>query len=274
MGHSQDSPQQDAKLRDLVARLPDASPSPEFLSRLRRDFQSGSIQPVAPPVVPLWRRPAYLWTTTALGLAAAILLVLLANRGPEWQMVRASGSGTLFVGGTEIALENVEQELTMLRPGTTLRLQGDETASLDLFYPGLFSLQVTPGSSLSLPSSPGRWFGRRSSFHVAEGEVRVVTGPRFPGARLQVTAPGTEVHVLGTTFAVIATADSTCVCVLEGTAKMMMPQESSMMPVPPMRRRTVVMSTSETMEEPIRPMEEMKLTMLRDSAMPVLESGR
>jgi ferric-dicitrate binding protein FerR (iron transport regulator) len=263
----------DAETRALVARLPDASPAPEFLARLRQDFQRGTVQP-ALRAVPSWKRPVVRWTGAALGLAAALVLVLLANRGPGWQMVRASGAGSLFVGTTEIALSDVAEELTMLRPGTVVRMEGDETASLDLFYPGLLSLQVTPGSRLSLPAAPGRWFGRRSSFRVDEGEVRVVTGPRFSGARLEISAPGTEVHVLGTTFAVIATADSTCLCVLEGTARMMMPQESSMMPVPPMRRRTVFMDSAETMEEPIRPMEEMKLTMLRDTAMPVLERAR
>jgi hypothetical protein len=68
--------------------------------------------------------------------------------------------------------------------------------------------------------------------------------------------------------------ESTTVCVLEGSATMMMPESTSMMPVPPMRRRTVFMHSSETMEEPIRPMEEMHLTNLRNTAMPVLEGDR
>ena len=55
---------------------------------------------------------------------------------------------------------------------------------------------------------------------------------------------------------------------------MMMPESTSKMPVPAMRRRTVFMDSHETMEEPIHPMEEMRLTHLRDSAMPVLDGDR
>ncbi|MEZ4652374.1 MAG: FecR domain-containing protein [Candidatus Eisenbacteria bacterium] len=258
------------EVQRLLSRLPDVEPAPAFLNRLRLDFQQGTVRPVL-AVTPLWRRPTFHWSVAAVALAAAVLVVVFVNRGPSWQMVRASGTGTLFVQGTPIPLADVAENVRMLAPGTEVRLEGDMSASLDLFYPGLFSVQVTPGSSLTLPDAPGRWFRRHASFEVADGEVRVVTGPRFPGAHLKVMAPGTEVHVVGTTFAVIAGADSTCVCVLEGTATMMMPEDSAMMPVPAMHRRTVFMRTEETMEEPIRPMEEMKLTMLRDSAMPVLE---
>lgn len=260
-------------VRELVARLPDERPSAEFMTTLRHDFREGSVLP-ARPILPFWRRPSFLWLGATAAAAAVALLTMIANQGPSWQMVRASGAGTLFVQGMPIALADVAEELTMLRPGTDVRLEGDATAMLDLFYPGLFTVQVTPGSSLTLPEAPGRWFARHSSFRVDMGEVRVVTGPRFPGSRLRVQAPGTEVHVLGTTFAVMASPESTSVCVLEGDASMMMRESSSMMPVPAMRRRTVFMHSAETMEEPIRPMEEVRLTALRDAAMPVLEAAR
>lgn len=259
-------------VRELIARLPDEQARPEFLAALRRDFREGSVRPARS--LPFWERPRFRWFAAVSAVAACALLLLVANQGPSWQMVRASGTGTLFVQGQPIALSEVAEKLTMLRPGTDVRLEGDATAMLDLFYPGLFTMQVTPGSSLTLPEAPGRWFGREASFRVDMGEVRVVTGPRFPGAVLRVEAPGTEVHVLGTTFAVMTSQESTTVCVLEGSAMMMMPESTSMMPVPPMRRRTVFMHSSETMEEPIRPMEEMHLTNLRDTAMPLLEGDR
>lgn len=260
-------------LRELLSRMPEGQPSPEFLTALRREFREGTIRP-ARVRLPFWRRPRFRWIATAAAAAAAVWLVLIANQGPGWQMVRASGTGTLFVQGQPIALTEVAQKMTMLRPGAEVRLDGDESAMLDLFYPGLFTMQVTPGASLTLPEAPGRWFGRTSSFRVDMGEVRVVTGPRFPGSTLRIDAPGTEVHVVGTTFAVMVSHETTSVCVLEGEASMKMPASDSMMPVPAMRRRTVVMETHETMEEPIHPMEEMRLTHLRNAAMPVLEGDR
>ena len=259
-------------LRELLARMPDEQPAAEFLIALRRDFREGTVRPSR--AHPFWRRPRFRWIATVAAAAAAPWMVLILKKGPSWQMVRASGAGTLFVQGQPIALADVAQKMTMLRPGTDVRLEGDETAMLDLFYPGLFTMQVTPGASLTLPDAPGRWFARSSSFRVDMGEVRVVTGPRFPGSTLRIDAPGTEVHVLGTTFAVMVSSQSTAVCVLEGEASMMMPESTSMMPVPAMRRRTVFMDSHETMEEPIHPMEEMRLTHLRDSAMPVLDGDR
>jgi len=51
------------------------------------------------------------------------------------------------------------------------------------------------------------------------GEIRVTTGPSFPGAHLDVSTPVAAIEVSGTTFAVILEPHGTCVCVLEGTVK-------------------------------------------------------
>jgi ferric-dicitrate binding protein FerR (iron transport regulator) len=134
-----------------------------------------------------------------------------------------------------------------------------------------YALQITPGTRLTVPDGLRRWLGRRAEFAVLGGEARVVTGPGFPGARLEISTTNAQVDVIGTTFAVIADADSTCVCVLEGTAQLSMGSAPAM-PVPPMMRGTIRMPDGSTTMEPIRPMEERKLSDLRASAMPMLES--
>jgi len=80
---------------------------------------------------------------------------------------------------------------------------------------------------------------------------------------LTLRAPGARIHAVGTTFAVIASPESTCVCVLEGEVRMEGvggPAEV----VTAGTRRTLFTGRDEVVDEEIFPMERMKLEMLRD----------
>ncbi|MEZ4649627.1 MAG: FecR domain-containing protein [Candidatus Eisenbacteria bacterium] len=58
--------------------------------------------------------------------------------------------------------------------------------------------------------------GRLYTAEVRTGMATCVTGPRFPGSTLRIVAPDADVEVHGTTFAVLADDEKTCISVLEG----------------------------------------------------------
>ncbi len=90
-------------------------------------------------------------------------------------------------------------------------------------------------------------------------------------AGLEIAAPGTEIDILGTTFAVICSPCSTCVCVLDGIAQMT-GKNGLPVSVSPGRRNTFFNDVDRPpLDEPIRGDERMKLEMLRDAALPELE---
>jgi len=211
----------------------------------------------------------------AMTLAAAVALIVFvqnANRGAGPEQFQARGNGTIEIDGKTFALSELDAFRSLLEPGTAIHVEGDMSALLDFVYPGFMAVQVTPGVEMTIPEPAGRWFDRTASFGVDHGEVRVVTGPDFAGADLSILAPGTEIEVTGTTFAVICSPCSTCVCVLEGTAQMK-DEDGKVQPVRPGRRQTFFNDNDDPpFEEPIRGEERMKLEMFRDSAVPRLRS--
>ncbi len=253
-----DDAQRTAEERAVQALLrtePVPVPSAEFRERLRAEWMAAPPRPAR--VVPFRR--------AVIGLAAAAVLAtffVVANRGPAWELAGVTGEGRILVGETVVPAEDAAATLPgLLRPGTAI-LAGGET-QIDLAIPETLVLQMAPGSRLTVPGTPGRWIGRAVTGEVATGEVRFVTGPRFDGVRLTLDAPAARIHAVGTTFAVIASPESTCVCVLEGEVRM----EGAGGPaevVAAGTRRTLFTGRDEVVDEEIFPMERMKLEMLRD----------
>jgi len=130
-------------------------------------------------------------------------------------------------------------------------------------------MQLSPGTELTLPSPPGRWFGRHARASVDRGLVRVTTGKNFDGARLAITTPEATVHVTGTTLAVIAEAAGTCVCVLEGTAHVR-PHRGTMTRVHPGRQCEVSRGDGASKLGDMREAERPKLLDLRDRLQSVM----
>ena len=205
----------------------------------------------------------------ALVLAAAVALIFLvrsANEGAGPEQITAAGNGTIEIDGQTFALSELPAFRDLLEPGAAIHVEGDMSALLDLVYPGFMAVQITAGVEMTLPKPAGRWFNRTASFGVGQGEVRVVTGPDFAGADLAILAPGTEIEITGTTFAVICSPCSTCVCVLEGTAQMT-DESGRTWPVAPGHRQTFFNDRDDPpLDEPIRGEERMKLEMLREAS--------
>lgn len=256
--HPMDS--QDIAAREAVRTLPPPEADRAFRERLRRSFADGSLA-ATPPDRP-GRFPRLVWAG-ALSAAASILIVLVLNRGPSWKLDEVTGSGTITVDQRSYAASDRDRLSDAIRPGARVRTSAD--AQLDLRLPGIVVMQLTSGSEAVLPSAPGRWFARQSSGGLAAGEARFTTGPRFPGTRLLLTTPEARIEVSGTTFAVIREPAGSCVCVLEGSARMGTPGSPGET-VSQGTRRYLFNDGRSPLVEPIRPMEIMKLSMLRDQS--------
>jgi ferric-dicitrate binding protein FerR (iron transport regulator) len=71
-----------------------------------------------------------------------------------------------------------------------------------------------------IPDRARRWFRKPLESVLYEGEIRLQTGPGFAGHQLRVRTAEGYIEVAGTAVSVYKGKDFTCVCVLEGTARM------------------------------------------------------
>ena len=236
---------------ERVKRALQAAPCPqadaEFRARLREDFVSGAIEVRGTRekrerarrrvvAFPRGARPSRtgMWAGAAVAAAAALVLIVgYMNQGHRWWVTGARGEGTAMIDGAPVSMADREALDRAIKPGAEVLLPPG--AEIDLCSNGVLAMQLTDEASLTIPPPPHRWFNRRSEMHIRMGEVRFATGVRFPGAHLQIHTNEAAVEIVGTTFAVIAQKNGTCVCVLEGVAKVgrvLNQRGTDMQPVP------------------------------------------
>lgn len=248
-----------AEIKALRARLSriSAPQAPlKFRVRLRSQFVAGTIP--APRPRP-WSWPA-MALSAASAAAAALLVVWSLDPGPAWELSAVSGTGVARINGRPVSLGSVVALAARLRPGAEVVLPAD--AQLDLVLPGVAVMQLTGGSRATLPRRPERWSPRLITAALELGELRISTGPQFAGMRLTVVTPEARAVVHGTTLAVLRDQRASCVCVLEGRVTMVGGGGTDT--VRAGFRRSLPRDGGPPLLEPIRPMEVMKLTMLRD----------
>lgn len=268
------------RARAAMHAAPPELPDPAFRERLKRDFVSGAIQVTKGRKritvhLPLPRRrpPMIAWAAASLAAAAALVFVLgTMNRGPSWWVTAARGEGTVRIEGQTVALSDRDTMRRLLVPGAEVEVS--ENAELDLCMNGVLALQLTPGTRMTLPPPPGRWFGRQTELYARDGELRVTTGPQFKGTRLAIMSPVAAVEVTGTTLAVIIEETGTCVCVYEGKAMVGRLQSGAgadMRPVPGGSRRFVYKDERPPESREIRADEKVKLAEFRESQRPWMQ---
>ncbi|MGH7731224.1 MAG: FecR domain-containing protein [Candidatus Eiseniibacteriota bacterium] len=243
-------------LRASLSRIPRRPAPSEFRARLRSQFVQDAIP--RPPQRGTWPLVA----SGAVAAAAALLVVWFVNRGPQWELSAVTGTGTAQIDRRPVPLDAPAALARRLRPGAEVVLPPD--AQLDLVLPGSVMMQIVGGSRAVVPGRAGRWFARSITVSLTSGEIRVATGPRFAGTRLTVVTPEAHAVVSGTALAVLRDADASCVCVFAGRVAMIGGGVTDT--VRAGFRRSVFRSGSPPSLEPIRPMEAMKLGMLRDVA--------
>jgi len=206
------------RARRAVKGLPRPEARPDFRARLKEDFLSGAIERSAPPrpAPPRRRRSLRGWMFAA----AAVVLVVLGwqlNRGPALRVLDAQGTGAIETAGRSVSATDVLALQRAIRPERRLELSGD--ARIDIAYGRTVVMQIAPGSIFTPPASPGRWFGRSMNADLEFGEARIMTGPDFPGADLTIHTPEGITLLTGTIVSVFRDSSVTCVCVLEGKAR-------------------------------------------------------
>jgi ferric-dicitrate binding protein FerR (iron transport regulator) len=246
-----------------LSRLPRRAANPEFRDRLRSQFVRDAIPERVRNVPHTWWSTRWGIAAMAASSAAAILaFAWVLNPGPAWKLTGSSGSGMVQIDGRPTPLDAPAEIASRLHSGADVLLPAD--AQLDLRLPGMAVIQLVGGSHARMPGRPGRWFARSIVASLDAGEIRISTGPGFRATRLEVVTPEARAIVTGTTLAVLRQADASCVCVLEGRVSMI--HDSSAATVYAGFRRSVFRDGSTPRVEPIRPMETMKLTMLRTQA--------
>jgi ferric-dicitrate binding protein FerR (iron transport regulator) len=257
---------EEQRAAQAVGALGQPRPEAGFRARLREQFVSGAIDAAAGPgsatVTPIPRRRSPVVPLFGLAAAAAAaMLVWLGSAAPHWSYAGASGeSGEVWVCGKLMDHQDGAAIEAMLHPGTPVKTTG--TMQVDLQLANRLTLQAAPGAEFTVPDTPRRWFGGPAFCEVGAGEVRFATGSEMPGSRFVIRSPLATIEVVGTTFAVIAGADSACVCVLDGEVRMRDP-DGTTHAVAAGKRRSVFRDGA-VREEEILPMERMKLEMLPD----------
>lgn len=207
----------EAAVRERIRRLPPATADDAFREQLMERFVSGRLVPSARGQRPRRPLPAWArWAAIPAAAAAVVALVFFLNRGPGWDIRAISQGGTIRVEGRPVAVSEPGALERALRPGRPIETDAD--ARLELLADGMLLVEVTPATALTVPESKRDGDLTALTFRVDRGEVRLMTGPRFARASLDVATPEGSVRLTGTTVAINRDDTGTCVCVMNGTA--------------------------------------------------------
>lgn len=212
--HTDNLDEQQRLAQDAVRSLSQPTADPEFRVRLKDEFVSGAIEETGGRS----SRLGSVWLGwSALAAAAVVTFALLGfNRLPGPELASASGTGSVFVDGREIAAHRTGVIGDVLRVGA--RVQVGEGVELDVVYPGTMMMRLAAGTDLVLPERPGRWFRRTVEASLAAGEVCLRTGPDLAGGGVVLRTDEGLAVVRGTLISVARTEDVTCICLVEGSA--------------------------------------------------------
>jgi ferric-dicitrate binding protein FerR (iron transport regulator) len=249
--------------------LPRAEPDPAFRARQKQAFVAAVERPV------LARRPNTRRAFFALASAAAVLAVIggvvVMNPGPRWQVAAAQKAhGNVMVNDEPIPADDPESLNTALVPGAVIEWNGD--GDLELVSTRELALGIAPGTKMTLPAPPPRWFARTSRGAIETGTIRLASGKRFHGARMTITTPEATVEMTGTMLSVIHEPMGTCVCVFEGAVRVMAGTHDMGM-VPAGQRQVVFADGSAPIRAEMRPTERVKLGEMKEDLRAELERG-
>jgi ferric-dicitrate binding protein FerR (iron transport regulator) len=215
----------DETVAQWLRELGDVEADGAFRDRLRSAFVSGEIEASAPretgaerPAVRPGRRRGrwspWRWLVP-ITAAMAVVVVFLFNAGPALEVIDVSGSGAIVVDGH--SLTGAGALGASINAGDLVEVPAD--AALDLEMAGTALYELAGGTRMTMPASPGRWWSQAVECSLFVGEVRFKSGPEFAGRELRVYTPDGMVVVTGTLISVQTDAAGTCVCVLEGVAR-------------------------------------------------------
>lgn len=151
----------------------------------------------------------------AVGAAVSAGIVNGGLGGAAWEIREVDGTGIPSVDGRPIP--HAEDLSGRIRPGARLRVPPG--LRLVIRSAGALAIEIAPGTDVTIPRRPGRWWGRRVRCELESGVIRVATEPGFQGATLAVLSPAARVELHAGRASVAAEPRGTRVGVLEGTAR-------------------------------------------------------
>jgi ferric-dicitrate binding protein FerR (iron transport regulator) len=212
--HDRPDPELQDRIRDLAPPIPD----PAYRERNRKRF-TGRIpyEEAADRRLEPARSRGWLWGGAGLAAAAtaAAAWFTAGPAAPVWEVWDVPEDGTVLINGEAVS---AGKAAGMSLPPRA-RVRGGDRGRIRLGIPRMVSMELAPGTEVTLGST--RRLLRRPRLHaqVREGTAWGVTGPDFPGRDLRLDTDQARIHVRGTTFAVVSGGDTTCVCVLNGTVE-------------------------------------------------------
>jgi hypothetical protein len=211
---------EEQRLQAAVRGLAEVRADQAFRDDLRERFITGDIDGGRAPenVVPLDRggNRRRLWAAAIPVLAAILAFVFLTAGEPAWELKSVTGTGTLRIDGQTAAADDFDRIAELVGPGARIEIPG--TAELELILGKVMVFGIIRDSDVTLPAeAPGDPTPFTTT--VAHGELLVKTGPAFGGERLLILTSEGRIELTGTTVAVNKGDGFTCVCVLEGTAR-------------------------------------------------------
>jgi hypothetical protein len=205
------------RVREAIRDVGPVRADPAFREKLKRDFTSGAIRERKAPTQPrFFLFPAWQFASLLVAATAAWVLVQVFQT-PSWQIHTVLGKGWIKVGDQQADARDLGPLADLVRPGA--RIQVDGEAALDIRAGDAILIELAGGSDVTLPGTPRRWFAKPIESALHSGEIRLQTGPGFAGHTLIVHTAEGRVRVTGTAISVYKGDDFTCVCVLEGTAR-------------------------------------------------------
>lgn len=224
-----------------VRELPPAAANPAFREALRSHFVRGRLAGAreAPKATPVGRVSPPQWWRMLVPVGAAIALlavIFMINRGLELRVVASTGADEVRVDGQAVAVGDTDALDAAIRSAS--RIEVPPEATLDLAAGGVIMYELA-GARMTLPPSPGRWFGRAAACSLFVGELRLKAGADFAGSELVVYTPDGVVQVTGTMLSIQCDSGGTCVCVLEGVAHVGV-DKNDMEPVEPGYRKIMM----------------------------------
>lgn len=208
---------EEQRVREAIRNVDPVRADPAFREKLKRDFVSGALRERKASARPrFFLFPAWQFASLLVAAVAAWFLVQVFQ-APSWQIHAVLGKGSIRVGDHQADVSDFDPLADLVRPGARVRVDGE--AALDIRAGDAILIELAGGSDVTLPEAPRRWLAKPLESVLHAGEIRLKTGPDFARHTLTVRTAEGMIRVIGTAISVYKGDDFTCVCVLEGTAR-------------------------------------------------------
>jgi len=267
--------EQERRIQEAIRSTREVRADPAFRERLKREFVQGTLSEPAPPRTerPVHRSPRWWWILAPAAAAAALLLFvfLFPGTAPTWELQAVNGEGQIEIGGQSLSLDEPALIARALSAGG--RIKVPDGLSVDLRLDDRLVLRLAEGADVTVPLLAERDTAGPLISEVRHGDLRIKTGPGFPGDAMHILTPEGRTEIVGTVISVYRGTGYTCVCVLEGTARVG-EDEARLEDVPEGRLKVMLADGSPSIMEEIAPSHEAALQEFNEQYRDLFSAGK